>query len=110
MSKGVIVVGVDGSATSIAALPWAVAEAEATGRDVTAVTACSYATALDAGAILSSVDDAGATHRRQLEELVRTVERPGVTIRAEVVEGNPNEVLPDVTRDADLLVLGSHAA
>lgn len=50
-----IVVGVDGSAASAGALRWAVAEAEATGRDVEVVTAWSYTLALDPGALAGSV-------------------------------------------------------
>jgi nucleotide-binding universal stress UspA family protein len=108
MANGVIVVGVDGSATSILALQWAVAEAEATGRDVTAVTVWRYVPALEPGAIFASVDEVGATHSRQLDEVVRTVERPGVTVRTHVVEGDANEVLVEAAQGADLLVLGTH--
>ncbi|TVT30643.1 universal stress protein, partial [Amycolatopsis rhizosphaerae] len=40
--RGPIVVGVDGSETSVAALRWAMAEAGPTGREVVAVTAWTH--------------------------------------------------------------------
>ncbi|NKQ52051.1 universal stress protein [Amycolatopsis sp. K13G38] len=107
-SKGAIVVGVDGSPVSAAALRWAVAEAKATGRAVEAVTAWTYTPALDPGAPESTVTEIAAAHRRALDELIDSVPHDEVTIRTQVVEGDAREVVLAAANDASLLVLGSH--
>lgn len=107
-SEGTIVVGVDGSPISAAALRWAVAEAEVSGREVAAVTAWTYAPDLGPGAPTRPVEQVAASHCEMLDQLIDTMRRPGVTIRGELVEGEADEVLLDAARDADLLVLGSH--
>lgn len=107
-TKGTIVVGVDGSTASAAALRWAVAEAAATGREVAAVAAWSYLSPLDPDAIGGSAEEVEAAHWKTLDELVDAVKRPDVVIRGELIEGEPAEVLLDAADDAALLVLGSH--
>ncbi|MTD59195.1 universal stress protein [Amycolatopsis pithecellobii] len=103
-----VVVGVDGSPTSAAALGWAVRQAQLTGSDVRAVTAWSYAPAFDPGWGKRTVQDIEQAHRRELAEFVDLARVPGVQIRAELTEGDPAEVLLAASRDADLLVLGRH--
>ena len=106
-----IVVGVDGSTHSEAALRWAVTTAEPP-----AVVRAVHVWDIDA-AVTSGV---GADTEEQLREqsltvVHRTVDRatagldhPGVTVESESVQGDPRVVLADLTVDrADLLVLGS---
>lgn len=102
------VVGVDGSATSTAALRWAVGQAALTGARVRAVAAWLYTTAFEPGVVRRSAADLVAGHRKSLLELVGSVREPGVEVTSELVEGDPAEVLLDAANEADLLVLGSH--
>ncbi|AIJ23752.1 universal stress protein [Amycolatopsis methanolica] len=99
-----IVVGVDGSAGSAAALRFAADEAARTGREVVAVHAWSYP---GGGATADAVFTA---HRRALGEMVDRAHRdqPDAKIRPEVTEGEPAQVLLSAAEDAAMLVLGSH--
>ncbi|SFI76829.1 universal stress protein [Amycolatopsis sacchari] len=108
MSEHKIVVGVDGSPMSAAALRWAVRQAELTGGAVHAVTAWSYLPVLDLGAVQSTAQEMAEAHRRAQAKFVDAVRVPGVPTRAEVVEGDPADVLLAAARDADLLVVGRH--
>ncbi|WAL69407.1 universal stress protein [Amycolatopsis cynarae] len=105
-----VVVGVDGSATSAAALRWAVAEAAATGRVVRAVAAWTYVPAVDPGGVVAPIDEVAAMHGRALDDFVRETvgERPGAPVRADLVEGDPADALVKASAEASLLVLGSH--
>ena len=107
-ATGSLVVGVDGSPASAAALRWAVRQAQLTGGEVCAVTAWSHPLAVDAGTPGRAIRDVAETHRRQLEDFLEIARVPGVAIRAEVSEGDPAEVLLSMAQDAELLVLGSH--
>jgi nucleotide-binding universal stress UspA family protein len=105
-----IVVGVDGSLVSFAALQWAVAEAAATGRQVRAVAVWSYVPALEPGGVVRSAGELAARHRHRLSEAIRraTQRFPGVTVTPELVEGEVVEALLTAATNASLLVLGSH--
>ncbi|WP_160148828.1 universal stress protein [Amycolatopsis alkalitolerans] len=107
-SKGFLVAGVDGSASSTAALRWAMEQAEITGAELLAVTAWSHRLALDPGAPHLTAEEEAETHRKALRELVEAVRRPGVEVRMEVVEGDPADMLLRAAKGARLLVLGSH--
>ena len=108
-----IVVGVDGSERSIAALEFAVVEAERSGVAVRAVTAWDYP--LVAG--LPGVVFPARPFRRQaaealedLLEVVRAVEEghPDADIEADLREGDAALVLLAAADGADLLVVGAH--
>ena len=107
-----IVAGVDGSASSIAALRWAVEQAEVMGGSVDAVMAWEFPVAGGSygWAPTAPFDD---TDYRELaaKTLNAAVEAvgppPGVPVRQSVAEGNPAQVLLDAARDADLLVVGN---
>jgi nucleotide-binding universal stress UspA family protein len=101
-----IVVGVDGSAESAAALRWACREASLRGAEVHAVhvrevnchSLASYAVAASPGA----EDD--------IEEMWRSVlpdQGSAVQVRTEVVEGLAPRMLLDRCAGADMLVLGT---
>lgn len=111
MSDGgrVIVAGVDGSRNSTDALRWAARQAELTGGRVHAVIVwrlpVSYRYAPDYSDV-DFVEDA----RKTLDDAVAETlgPKPEVPVVTRVLEGHPAQVLIEATRDADLLVVGSH--
>ncbi|MEQ0557998.1 universal stress protein [Amycolatopsis sp. NEAU-NG30] len=107
--QGDIVVGVDHSAVSVAALRWAVSEAAVSGRQVVALRAWTFEPVYDLGAAVAGTPQAVADReRRQLEEVVAEVAQPGVTVRAELVEHSAAVALEEASKTASMLVLGSH--
>lgn len=109
-SRGRIVVGVDGSAPSDAALAWAVEEAVIRGAEVVAVHA------LGVGPVVAALPQDGeagpgrfeAAARHLLQEaLGRTAARERVPTRTRVPEGPPVAALVAESADADVLVLGT---
>lgn len=110
MTGAPIVVGVDGSPASSAALHWAVEEATVSGREVRAVAAWSYTPALGPGGVVMPVDDMAAGYRHTLEEVVgkATGAHPAAPVHPELVEGEPVDVLLEAAKGASMLVLGSH--
>jgi nucleotide-binding universal stress UspA family protein len=104
-----IVVGVDGSVESVAALRWACREAPIRGAEVHAVHVregrC-HSLASYAVPAVSAEDDVSTG----IQELVRTVQAdqaPGVQVRVEEVDGLAARVLLDRCAGADMLVLGN---
>jgi len=107
-----IVAGVDGSAPSVAALRWAVRQAELTGGTVDAVIAWQYPIA--AGGLgwapTSGLDDTDYSElaSKALSAAIAEVSPPpSVPVRQLVVDGNPAQVLLDAAKEADLLVVGN---
>jgi nucleotide-binding universal stress UspA family protein len=103
-----IVVGVDGSDSSKAALRWAIRQAKLTGGCVEAVTAWRYPTGYGMGPVADSIDFEGAA-KNTLTEALNQVGglEPDVTVRPVVAEGHAAEVLLHESKGADLLVVGS---
>ena len=104
-----IVVGVDGSVPSKAALAWAARQAKLTGAAVDAVLAwqqpLSFRTPWPAGVMTDFKDLAD---RRLADALADVADSAGeAEVRPCVVEGNAAEVLLDAAAGADLLVVGS---
>jgi nucleotide-binding universal stress UspA family protein len=104
-----LVVGVDGSIESVAALRWACREAALRGAEVHAVqvreelchSLASYAAPAPSIAGDVSID---------VNDIVRTVQAdtaPDVQVRVEEVDGLPARVLLDRCAGADMLVLGT---
>jgi nucleotide-binding universal stress UspA family protein len=103
-----IVVGIDGSPSSLDALNWAVRQAELTGATLEALT--SWEWPINYGAVyLPDGYDPAAEARKVLDEAVEAIREghPAVTIRPVIVEGHPAMSLLEASRDADLLVVGS---
>jgi nucleotide-binding universal stress UspA family protein len=108
-----IVAGVDGSASSQAALSWAVRQAELTGATVEAVIAWHYPVLpVPVGPAPAAVIDPAdfeKTADKTVTEAIQAVAASGgnVQVSAQVTEGNAAQVLIDAAADADLLVVGS---
>ena len=108
-----IVAGVDGSESSLAALRWAVRQAELTGATVEAVIAWHYPVLpVPVGpapaAVIASADFEKAADKT-VTEAIHAVAGSGsnVQVSAQVREGDAAQVLIDAAADADLLVVGS---
>lgn len=112
MSDGqpVIVVGVDGSAASRAAITWAVKQAQLIGGTVKAVTAW-HIPAMAYGSGMVFADEEGirqATVQTQKEAIDTVIgTEPPVAIESYVAEGPAALVLVEAAEDAELLVMGS---
>lgn len=118
---GRIVVGVDGSAASVAALAWAGRHAAATGGTVEVVTVWErdpYAAAPPMGApgipagipVASAEVDAAVAEEARDAALIAVTEAGldelGVPVQLRETQGHPAPVLVEVSRDADLVVVG----
>jgi nucleotide-binding universal stress UspA family protein len=103
-----IVVGVDGSEPSKAALRWALRQGRLTGAVVEAVIAWEFPTAYGYPAPVMDVDlEEIATNQVRAAISEATRGAPPVQVRYLVAEGNAARVLLDASADADLLVVGS---
>lgn len=102
-----VVVGVDGSAASRAAIGWAAQYAQATGAVIHAVLAWQAPGLIGRTAELAGVDYEAAG-RRALEDALVTglPERCPLDVKEEVINGGASGVLLKAARTADLLVLG----
>ena len=103
-----IVVGVDGSPSSRAALRWAIDQARLTGARLQAVTAWEFPTVYGWGPTYP-YEDFAATAGKVLAESVQEacgLDGPDVEIRESVVPGHPAQVLIDASAPAALLVVG----
>ena len=109
-----VVVGVDGSAESVAGLRWAARYATATGARVRALLAWHYPTVAGEApvgvapeAIRSQTD---AQMNQALDEAIAKAyegqDSPGA--EKHTAYGHPAEVLIEASREADLLVVGHH--
>jgi nucleotide-binding universal stress UspA family protein len=105
-----IVVGVDGSPGSLAALRWAVAEASRWQASVEAVSAWAFP-AIAATPFVPATGFSWADLKQAAQEAVdRAISQLGphpVTITTKVVEGRPARVLLDEAAGAELLVVGT---
>jgi nucleotide-binding universal stress UspA family protein len=108
-----IVAGVDGSPASLAALRWAVKQAETTDGVVDAVIAWQVATPLTgygwAPMTIAECSEFIETATKTVQEAVSEVTGPegNTRVRTTVVQGYPAQVLLDASDGADLLVLGT---
>jgi nucleotide-binding universal stress UspA family protein len=107
---GRIVVGVDGSSHSEAALRWALGQARLTGQPVEAVTSWSvpmtWGSKGRAGLVAFDWEgEATSTLEKSVADVVDSADADRVSQR--VVAGHPAQVLLDAAADAALLVVGS---
>jgi nucleotide-binding universal stress UspA family protein len=112
-----IVVGIDGSDASKDALRWAVEDARARGAEVVALHAYEVPVpALDAvapatpvdlpGLVAEAQEDAQQFATKVVAEVIGSV--VSVDVAPIAVDDEPARALLDASRDADLLVVGSH--
>ena len=104
-----IVVGVDGSAPSKAALAWSIRQARLTGATVEAVIAWIFPANYGYPLPIAPSVDFHELAREVVTQTIAEVASPDeqVTIRPKVVEGNAPQILIDASDGADLLVVGS---
>jgi nucleotide-binding universal stress UspA family protein len=110
-----IVVGIDGSPASTAALVWAVRQAKATGSSVLAVSVCRLNAKPPSSAPMPITRPVGddpfrEQHARDLRTAVEQVgqDADGIVLDQLVPTGDPGAVLVELSADADALVLGGH--
>ena len=106
---GAIVVGVDGSPSSLAALRWAYGMADSTGRRVDVIAVWQWPISLGMAIPLPSGYDPAADAQRMLEESVAPLitEFPEVACTTLTVEGHAGAALVAASDHAELLVVGS---
>jgi nucleotide-binding universal stress UspA family protein len=110
-NEQLVVVGVDGSPESIAALRWARHYGEATGSPVRAVRAWHYPSAFGVPVGKAPEPVTEDVETRLYGELADVIaqaypESPGARAEAKVVYGHPAEALIEESRNASLLVVG----
>ena len=109
-----VVVGVDGSAESVAALRWAARYATATGAQVRALLAWHYPTAAGEAPVGVAPEairaQTEAQMRATLDEAIAKAYAGQDSAGAEkhTAYGHPAQALIEASREADLLVVGSH--
>ena len=108
-----VVVGVDGSAESVAALAWAARYASATGARVQALLAWHYPGVVGGPPVEKAPESVHAQteaqERATLDEAIaKAVPGKEPAVEASLGYGPPSQVLIDASKDADLLVVGSH--
>jgi nucleotide-binding universal stress UspA family protein len=108
--QGRIVVGVDGSRSSVSALRWALRQAELTGSTVEAVLVLDTTASLGMTMTVSPSGNLLVEADRSLTEAVTraTGGGPSVPVARSVEYGHPAAVLIKHAEHADLLVVGSH--
>lgn len=107
-----VLVGVDGSRGSRAALAWAAAEAAVHGADLIVLKVWEYPLPAPLGAGSAPPGDVPDVSQRATEELVQIIkeelgEDPPVLAQPRVKHGRPAEVLIEQSATADLLVVGT---
>ena len=103
-----VVVGVDGSAESVAALAWAARYASASGARVQALLAWHYPGPIEK-APDSIFEQTNAQMQTTLDEAVaKAIPGQPAGVEKSLGYGHPAEVLINASKEADLLVVGSH--
>ncbi|MEO8517798.1 MAG: universal stress protein [Dermatophilaceae bacterium] len=102
-----IVVGVDGSPSSLEALTWAVRQAALTGAGVEAVIAWEYPPLSGVDPTTAHVDWRTKAQQTIDETLARGEGADGVEVSSVVIAGHPAEVLVEASAGAQLLVVGN---
>jgi len=109
-AQQVVVVGVDGSDGSVAALSWAGRYGAATGAVVWALHIWHYPTAagLPPGVTPESVtDEVKASQRKELDEAIGKANLdPAALVESKIGYGHPAQVLIEESKNVDLVVVG----
>jgi nucleotide-binding universal stress UspA family protein len=105
-----IVVGVDGSPSSVDALRWALRQAELTGADVDAVTAWEMQPVFGWALVVPDENSERLARTVQADCVRRVLDDThslGVELHRSVIQGPPAQVLPTAAEGAQLLVVGT---
>lgn len=104
-----IVVGIDGSPSSMAALEWAANYAGLTGATLEVLMTWEWPASYGWSIPIPAGYDLEGDCERALGELLKPVREGhlGTTIQSEVIEGHPAPLLVKASQGADLLVVGS---
>ena len=103
-----VVVGVDGSESSIAALRWAARQAELTGAELRAVISWELPSAAYWVPLPNDLDLESSARSTLAAQIAQTLgPEPKVPVTQVVAQGHPAPTLVGHAADADLLVLGS---
>jgi|SRR5215469_1545416 len=107
-----IVVGVDGSPSSIAALRWAIHHAELAGATIDAVIAWEFSVVAGGfgwapNAAFDGTDYTELAAKTLSAAVADANPQPGVILNQVITEGIPAEALLRAAEDADLLVVGN---
>lgn len=109
-AEHLIVVGVDGSEPSKAALDWAIRQARLTGAEVLAVTAWAYPAGYGYPLILPPIQWKRVATRVVTAAISEVAAGTGdVAVRHEVVKGSAAHALLAASAGADLLVIGNRS-
>ena len=106
-NPGYIVVGVDGSPSSLDALQWAVGQAALTGAGVRAVIAWEYPPLSGVNPMTTHVDWPTKAQQTIDAAMDKAVHIDNVTVSSVVIAGHPAQVLLDASVGAELLVIGN---
>ncbi|HUE06978.1 MAG TPA: universal stress protein [Acidimicrobiales bacterium] len=108
-SGGRIVVGIDGSPSSLDALSWAARQAELTAAGLEVVTTWEWPSSYGWAVPVPEDFDPEGGIRNTLETALAPLRtaHPGVHVEGRVVQGHPAPVLVEASKGADLLVVGS---
>lgn len=104
-----VLVGIDGSPTSVRALQWALQYAERTGAKIEAVHAWQIPTSYGAPVAVLPGENFAATAERALDETVdrELGGRKDLEVERVAELGYPPKVLVERSKSADLMVVGS---
>jgi nucleotide-binding universal stress UspA family protein len=104
-----IVVGIDGSESSVGALHWAAQQAGLSGSALAVVMTWEWPTSFGIGAYFPDDYDPASDAHKMLDDAIEKLRGayPDVTIRPIIVEGHPAPALVEASQGADLLVVGS---
>lgn len=109
-SPNKIVVGVDGSDSSKAALAWAIRQAQLTGAPLEAIMTWDYPVSYGWMIVPENVDlqaDATSELERVVKEVTDDMDDPSVELTTSVIQGHPALVLMSAASEASLVVVGS---
>jgi nucleotide-binding universal stress UspA family protein len=104
-----IVVGVDGSAASDAALAWACDEARLRNAPVLALHVVAIPYQLPRIPVEAPVSDVDREGQKILDEALARAPTADVSIEPRLLEGSPGELLVEASDDAALIVVGTRA-
>ncbi len=102
-----ILVGIDGSAASDAALAWACTEARLRGSAVVALHVISEPYQLPRVPIEEPEGKLELKGQRVLDEALARVSTEGVVVESRLLEGAPGELLVEASEEAELVVVGT---